>query len=150
MDDILLFTSTADDWDRTKFIADFQQSECYWQPLRLEETDATQFLENTIITRGDSVSYRMKNLNEEGCAVWRYHDYRSRIDYATKRATIFAALKKADRLGSDAYQIKVAGICKCKEFLALRYPAGILRYMCRQVALSTGNFVWFDVARAIA
>ena len=72
------------------------------------------------------------------------------MDYATKRATITSALKKANKMGSDTYQIKVAGICKCKEFLALRYPAGILRHLCRQVAFSTGNFVWFDVAHAIA
>ena len=72
------------------------------------------------------------------------------MDYATKRATITSALKKANKMGSDAYQIKVAGICKCKEFLALRYPAGILRHLCHQVAFSTGNFAWFDVAHAIA
>ena len=149
MDDILIFTSKADDWNRERFIEDFKKSECYWSPLRLEETDATQFLENTIEHSEDVVRYRLKNLNEKGCTVWRYHDYRSRIDYATKRATILSALKKADVMGSDAYQIKLAGIYKCKEFLALRYPAGILRHMCRQVAFATGHFVWFDVARAI-
>ena len=149
MDDVLLFTSKAADWDRKKFIEDFQRSECYWYPLRLEETDASQFLENTIVQRKDDVAYRLKNLNETGCQVWRYHDYRSRMDYATKRATITAALKKANKLGSDDYQIRVAGICKCREFLALRYPAGILRHLCRQVAFSTGNFVWLDVAHAI-
>jgi len=71
------------------------------------------------------------------------------LDYATKRATILATLRKAHEMGSNPSQIFFSGVCKAREFLALGYPQGILQYLCRKVAYITKSYEWLDVAEAL-
>ena len=101
MDDILLFLNKSEDWDYEGFIKNFEESTCYWKPLNLEASDAGTFLESTIFKVGDDVSFRLKNQNEFGNNIWRYHDYRSRLDYTTKRAILISTLRKVDKMASD-------------------------------------------------
>ena len=87
------------------------------------------------------MTFRLKNDNEKSVSIWRYHDYRSRLDYATKRAIIQAALKKVHNMASDDAQLFISAKAKCREFLSLGYPAGILRYMCAMMQHSTGHLI---------
>ena len=110
--------------------------------LKLEEAEPGKFLETSYVKEGSHISYRLKNVNEESIKVWRYHHYRSRLAYATKRATMMAALRKAFDMGSDSEQ-KLIGIqAKCKEFINLEYPPGILKFMCVRLYHETGHTVW--------
>jgi hypothetical protein len=150
MDDILLFSSLSEDWERERFLADFTRSECYWAPLKLEQVEANTFLETSLVfledtSIGEAPSYRLKNDNEHSTMVWRYHDYRSRLDYPTKRATLMGALRKVDKMASDSTQRRIGALAKCKEFLKLGYPPGTLRFMCRSLAYSTQHMEWLDV-----
>ena len=95
MDAIMLFYSKNPIWASERFLQDFSKSECYWAPLKLEEAEPGKFLETSYVKEGSHISYRLKNVNEESIKVWRYHHYRSRLAYATKRATMMAALRKA-------------------------------------------------------
>jgi len=142
MDDIMLFYSKNPIWASERFLQDFSKSECYWAPLKLEEAEPGKFLETSYVKEGSHISYRLKNVNEESIKVWRYHHYRSRLAYATKRATMMAALRKAFDMGSDSEQ-KLIGIqAKCKEFINLEYPPGILKFMCVRLYHETGHTVW--------
>ena len=142
MDDILLFTSKAEDWDSEKFLAHLLKSECYWKPLKLEEVQADKFLETTIERIDGSLAFRLKNENETSNKVWRYHDYRSRLDYTTKRATISASLKRVDHNASNATQLRISAMAKCKEWISLGYPPGILQHLCATIAFTTKNDNW--------
>ena len=150
MDDILLFIARSGEWDGERFLQDFARSECYWQPLKLEDAGTGCFLENVFSKTPDgNIRFRLKNANEDSLAVWRYHHYRSRVDYATKRATVFSTLRKVDRMASDPEQLTISAMAKCKEFLDLEYPPGILRYMCAALARETGHSSWSTVKRYI-
>ena len=149
MDDILMFMSNSPRWDAHQFRTDFERSECYWQPLRLEASDPERFLENTLVFTGARLAYRLKNDNEQECMIWRYHDYRSRRDYSTKRAIISGALTKVAQMCSDDTQLYISGLAKCEEFCRLHYPRGILKYLCKAQAFRTGNRVWFDIRDAV-
>ena len=55
---------------------------------------------------------------------------------------MMAALRKAFDMGSDSEQ-KLIGIqAKCKEFINLEYPPGILKFMCVRLYHETGHTVW--------
>ena len=101
-----------------------------------------RFLENYFYKKGQHISFRLKNANESTKTVWRYHHYKSWMDYPTKRATILSALRKVDIMASDEYQRYHSAKSKIKEFLDLQYPAGILRYMCAVVARDSGHLSW--------
>jgi hypothetical protein len=75
------------------------------------------------------VKFRLKNANENGTKVWRYHHYRSHIDYATKRKVLLSTLRKVDSMASDPQQLALSARAKIREFAKLEYPTGILRYM---------------------
>ena len=47
MDDILLGYAECGQFNAQAFLEDFDTSECYWQPMRLEEGSKTTFLETT-------------------------------------------------------------------------------------------------------
>ena len=149
MDDIMLFYSKHPCWEGERFLRDFTRSECYWAPLKLETAEEGQFLETTYSKIGSEISYRLKNVNEKAIKVWRYHHYRSRLDYATKRATLLSALRKAYIMGSDSEQRAIGIQAKCKEFLDLEYPPGILKYMCVKLFHETGDLVWMVTRRNI-
>ena len=149
MDDILLFVSKANGWNAQRFLNDFKKSECYWHPLKLEEATADKYLETTIIKQGHSLQYRLKNDNETERKVWKYHDYRSRLEYNTKRAIINTTLQKVHKMASNNTQLIISGIAKCNEFLELQYPPGILRYMCTRLAYVTSNSAWFRIRQTL-
>ena len=46
-------------------------------------------------------------------------------------------------------QLTISAMAKCKEFLDLEYPPGILRYMCAALARETGHNSWSTVKRYI-
>ena len=128
----------------------------YWEHhpvleyFKLEDAGTGCFLENVFSKIPDgNIRFRLKNANEDSLAVWRYHHYRSRVDYATKRATVFSTLRKVDRMASDPEQLTISAMAKCKEFLDLEYPPGILRYMCAALARETGHSSWSTVKRYI-
>ena len=77
-----------------------------------------------------TVRCRLKNVNENETRVWRYHHYRSQLDYTTKRAILMSTLRKVDAMASDSQQLTLSAHAKCREFFRLGYPSGILRYMC--------------------
>ena len=149
MDDILLFLNKSEDWDHERFINDFEESTCYWKPLNLEATEAGTFLESTISKVGDDITFRLKNQNEFGNKIWRYHDYRSRLDYTTKRAIIISTLRKVDKMASDDRQRVMCAKAKCLESARLGYPMGILRHMCSQIVFDSGNPAWIGVRNSL-
>ena len=50
-----------------------------------------------------TVRCRLKNVNESEMRVWRYHHYRSQLDYTTKRAILMSMLRKVDAMASDSH-----------------------------------------------
>ena len=117
--------------------------------LKLEEAEQGKFLETSYVKEGTHISYGLKNVSEEAIKVWRYNHYRSRLAYATKRATMMAALRKAFDMASDSKQ-KLIGIkAKCKEFIDLEYPPGILKFTCVWLYHETRDTVWLIAMRAI-
>ena len=151
MDDIILATSSSRAWDVERFLSDFQRSECYWPPLKLESCEGSTFLETDFaLDAGGRVRCQLKNVNRDQTVVWRYHDYRSHLDYATKRATLLCSLKKADRMGTDAEMRATAGLAKCREFLRLGYPVGIVRHMCYVVARDSDHLEWLGVRHTLS
>ncbi len=139
MDDIIIGLSTSDQWDKDKFLADFKAS-CYWDPLRLEappHQDA--FLETRFQIIDGKIQTRLKNDNEVGTNIWRYHHFESQMDYRIKRATVMATLRKVDLHASSPSQLYGSALSKISEFLRKGYPAGTLRYMCAILAKETKN-----------
>ena len=123
-------------------------SECYWPPLKLEPCDGDVFLETEFSqTMSGHARCRLKNVNSNATRVWRYHDYRSSLDYTTKRVVLLSTLRKVDRMCSDEGMRLESAVTKCKEFLRLGYPEGIVRYMCALVARDTHHMEWLEVRR---
>ena len=148
MDDILIFLSKTHKWDHVKFLEDFARSECYWKPLKLENAGVGQFLETSYEKVGQNVTYRLKNANEVHNNVWRYHHYQSRMDYTTKRSTLLSSLRKTFTMASDNEQCLIGLEAKCKEFLLLGYPVGIIRHMCSRLFYET-NAELFQILRSL-
>ena len=63
------------DWDGERFEADFAESHCYQEPLKLEAGKEGTFLETRYwVEDGKQIRHRLKNDNESGGAnssVWR-------------------------------------------------------------------------------
>jgi len=124
---------------------DFKKSECYWGPLKLEGAGNDTFLENVFHKdMNRKIQFRLKNANESETRVWRYHHYRSGLDYTTKRAILMSTLRKVDRMASNAEQLQISVRAKCIEFLKLGYPKGILKYMCSIMARDTAHKTWLS------
>ena len=91
MDDILLAISRARNFDSERFLSDFKKSECYWEPMHLKDAGSGIFLETVFSINTDrTVRCRLNNVNENEMRVWRYHHYRSQLDYTTKRAILMS------------------------------------------------------------
>jgi hypothetical protein len=150
MDDILCATVESNRWKEAKFKADLGRSECYWKPLKLEDSGNTKFLENEFEGKGDSVLYRLKNDNALGPKIWRYHHYKSALPYETKRATLLASLRKIQCMVSDNSQLFRSAMEKLREFQNLQYPMGVLRFFCAIMARDTSNLTWRQVREAIS
>ena len=97
-----------------------------------------------------SVAISGEKLHGDTTRVWRYHDYRSHLDYTTKRVVLLSTLRKVDKMCSDADMRLESAVTKCKEFLRLGYPEGIIRYMCALVARDTRHVEWLDVRRHLS
>ena len=144
MDDILLFTSKSDKWTQEAFIQHFETN-CYWQPLKLEKGKDNVFLETQFSSKGDT--FRLKNVNETQNNVWRYHHYHSGLDYISKRSTLLATLKKVHLHASDNKELYISAKAKLKEFQNLQYPVGVRKYMCAILARDTSNLTWRRLRR---
>ena len=59
-----------------------------------------------------------------------------------KRATLLATLRKVHLMASDPEQLMASAIAKLQEFLDLRYPIGILRFMCAIMARDYSDITW--------
>ena len=105
---ILLAISRARNFDSARFLTDFMKSECYWEPMHLEDAGSGTFLETVFSINPDrTVRCRLKNVNENDTMVWRYHHYRSQLDYTTTRAILMSTLRKVDAMASDPQQLAI-------------------------------------------
>ena len=145
MDDILLFYTKHSKWDHAKFLADFDTSECYWKPLKLDNTVGDTFLETTFEATYLGLKHRIKNPNATSQCVWRYHHFQSCIPYGIKRQIVLATLKKVQKMASDADELWKSAVPILQEFQGLGYPLGILKFMCSVVARDTNNRLWLDL-----
>ena len=61
-----------------------------------------------------------------------------------KRATLLATFRKVHPLdvASDPEQLMASAMAKLQEFLDLRYPIGILRFMCAIMARDYSDITW--------
>lgn len=76
MDDILMIYAENDEWDYEKFEEDFRRSECYQEPLKLEEGTGGTFLETMRLTSA-TPEQNLGNTRHRGGFVWtttRYAD----------------------------------------------------------------------------
>ena len=146
MDDILLVYAKTSRWDSDKFIRDFQASECYQKPLKLETgTDGT-FLETRFEIKENVFEFRLKNDNEDGKQkVWRYQHFHSNSPFLQKRATLVACLRKVQEMASGPHILYASALAKVEEFRRLRYPLSVLHKTCAYLGASTGEVAWLDV-----
>jgi hypothetical protein len=150
MDDILCATVMDGVWQEREFKTALQRSECYWQPLKLEDGGQNRFLESEFQSDGERITYRLKNDNENGPKIWRYNHYRSALPYKAKRATLLATLRKVHGMASDGPQLFRSAMAKLREFKNLQYPIGILRFFCAIMARDTCDLTWRRVREAIS
>ena len=136
-----------DTWNHTQFIADFKRSDCYANPLKLEEGNDDTFLENEFTISDAGIQYWLKNTNTEQCKIWRYQHINSYTPYKQKRSTLIATLKKVDRMASDATMRYYSAHDKLHEFTQLGYPDAMLKYACQRIGRETGHAIWFQVAK---
>ena len=147
MDDVLLFYAKTPEWDYERFLEDFQKSEWYWPPLKLEGDNGDVFLETQFFIENRKIRHRLKNVNEHTKKVWRYHHYESYSQYQQIKATLIACLWKVQNMASDDEQLFISGCAKLKEFELLSYPKHLRTYGCAVMAKGTGNTTWFDIRR---
>ena len=147
MDDVLLFYAKTPEWDYERFLEDFQKSEWYWPPLKLEGDNGDVFLETQFYIENGKIRHRLKNVNEHTKKVWRYHHYESYSQYQQIKATLIACLWKVQNMASDDEQLFISGCAKLKEFELLSYPKHLRTYGCAVMAKGTGNTTWFDIRR---
>ena len=153
MDDVLTLTARNPRFDEEKFKADFHRSECYWEPLHLEDGGAGTFLETSFtLAPNGSVTHWLKNVNdpEKETKVWRYAHYHSYTPWAAKRSILVSTLKKVDKMASDGDSLVSSALWKLAEFAKLRYPIQALLRACTLVAVTTRNATWFKVRGAFS
>ena len=148
MDDVMTLTARSPNFDTERFKADFHRSECYWDPLRLEDGGEGTFLETSFdLKPNGEVSHWLKNVNEpdKDPKVWRYAHYSSYTPWASKRSVMISTLKKVNKMASNEENLVMSAYCKLKEFAKLRYPIPALLRACSVVAVTTRNPAWFQV-----
>ena len=152
MDDILMvYAKSESKWNCTNFIEDFEKSECYHAPLKLEDGKPGTFLETTFRWTGDQFQYWLKNDNEVGMAptIWRYKDWRSHAPFEQKRALITMMMKKVHKMASDREVLTRSAVQKLAEFKRLNYPKGLLRGVCNFMFATTREGGWMDARDTI-
>ena len=144
MDDILMVYAKSDSWDHERFISDFERSECYQQPLKLEDGRADTFLETTFELKDGRFRHWLKNDNRAGEAptIWRYKDFRSHGPYVQKRALITMMMRKVHTMASDQDALMTSALQKLSEFKRLNYPHGLLTGVCNFMGAVTGENAW--------
>ena len=148
MDDVLTLTAENANFDKERFITDFHKSECYWDPLRLEDGGEGTFLETSFMLRTNGeVTHWLKNVNEpdKDPKVWRYAHYSSYTPWASKRSVMISTLKKVNKMASNDENLVQSAYWKLKEFARLKYPIPALLRACSVVAVTTRNPAWFQV-----
>ena len=152
MDDIAIVYADSSQWDSQMFIADFTQSQCYQEPLKLEPGKDGTFLETRVWIKDNEIRHKLKNDNEGGQAkIWRYKHFDDGSPFMEKRATLTACLKKVQLMASDAQAdvFATAALDKIAEFRRIRYPLSVLSKCCTFLGASTGVRQWFDVRDAL-
>ena len=151
MDDILMFYKKSLQWDSDKFISDFDRSECYMEPLKLESGGGNTFLESVFAIENNQVRFNLKNVNEVGRppAVWRYASYFSHGPFERKQAVITASLRKVAKMASDNNMMVPSAFQKIQEFLNVGYPPKLLRKLCAYMGTTTGNGAWIGIRNGI-
>ena len=146
MDDILVVYADTPEWDSEKFLEDFQRSECYQEPLKLEAGKDGTFLETRFQIRDNSFVFKLKNDNEgDEIKVWRYQHFYSNSPFAQKRATLTACLRKVHAMASDSEVLYESALAKVAEFRRLCYPQSVLMKACAYLGATTGERRWLDV-----
>ena len=143
MDDILFIYAENDKWKAKEVIADFEESTCYEEPLRLEDGGTNTFLESTFeIPQSGHIRYWLKNANEDSDKVWRYQHFYSYAALQQKRALLQACLQKVQKMASDSEAIYTSGWAKLEEFRKLKYPIWIRKSACSVMARIHREKTW--------
>ena len=145
MDDIILLYITNPRFQVEQFLHDFQSSECYWPPLKLEDGATDTFLETTFIIEDNNIRHKLKNVNEDDITVWRYAHYNSNNRYTYKKATLLASLRKVHFMASDDIMLIGSALEKIREFILLSYPKRMLHTTCTEMGVLTRNATWFVI-----
>ena len=150
MDDILMVYADTPQWDSKRFIDDFTRSECYMEPLKLEDGKEGTFLETRFWVQGNQIRHKLKNDNEDGKQkVWRYQHWYANTPFQQKRATLTACLRKVQHQASDPAIMGSSALDKIAEFRRLRYPESVCRKACNYLAASQGMGAWITVSNAL-
>jgi hypothetical protein len=150
MDDICVVHAKSASWDSARFVKDLAASECYQEPLKLEEGRSDTFLETRFWVQGNEIRYRLKNDNEGGSAkIWRYQHWDSNTPFLQKRATLMACLRKVQQQASDKPSLGASALEKIAEFRRLRYPDSVLSKACTFLGATTGEGTWITVRDAL-
>ena len=145
MDDILLLSAKGL-WDSERFHADFQASECYMPPLKLEAGSDGTFLETKFEIEGDYIHFRLKNANEGGAKkVWRYQPFDSYTSSGQKCSMLVATLQKVEFMAGDEQQRFISAMHKLREFADLGYPVPMRKRACHRLGRETGRLTWLAV-----
>ena len=139
MDDIMLMYIKTPRWNNKEFIKKFEESECYWPPLELEDGEQDTFLETRFKLTNNNLRMWLKNDNEGETKIWRYQDFGSYGKYQHKKAILQAALRKVYHMASDDGMLYKSAQDKLREFTRAGYPKGVRRYVCVGLGHATGN-----------
>ena len=148
MDDILLFYVERSDFDHRTFIENFAKSDCYKDPLRLEDGGEQTFLETTFeVTPQNTIRHWLKNENQPGQApkIWRYAHYNSHGEHSQKEAVLLSTLRKLHNMASDPYARTNSAYAKLMEFHNIKYPHRVLWRACTKMAITTRDITWFRI-----
>ena len=149
MDDILMIYAETAQWNHQQFLDDFIKSECYQEPLRLEEGKDGTFLETRFWISQNNIRHRLKNDNEVEQKIWRYQHWQSNVPFTQKRATLTACLRKVQHQASDRAALGSSALDKIAEFRRLGYPDTVLHGACTFLAATSGEGAWITIRNAL-
>ena len=142
MDDILVIHTES---IKKTFLED---SNCYQEPLSLEDGTQNTFLETTFdITEDGDYAFWLKNINIPGqpTQVWRYAHYNSYGTPQSKIRVAKATLQKVWNMASNPDVLTSSALQKIYEFQQLQYPPRIIWQLCNFMAVRTRDPTWFRI-----